>query len=63
MFSQNRYQPILTEFSGCFPHAEGYHEIQIMLKKIMEYRGRINKLIIKKYYLPFNSKSHTLLQF
>jgi len=22
MFSQNRNQPILTEFRGCFPHAE-----------------------------------------
>jgi len=22
MFSQNRNQPILTEFMGCFPHAE-----------------------------------------
>ncbi len=22
MFSQNRNQPILTDFRGCFPHAE-----------------------------------------
>jgi hypothetical protein len=23
MFSENGNQPILTEFRGCFPHAEG----------------------------------------
>ncbi len=27
MFSENRNQPILTEFRGCFPHAEVFNSI------------------------------------
>ena len=33
MFSQNGKRTIWTDFRGFFPHAEGYHEIQIMLIK------------------------------
>ena len=53
MFSQNRNQPILTEFRGCFPHA--VKMLQIIFQSVNQKLLSLGLSIFASFFYSFES--------